>query len=114
MHTRPTPVQVRDDLPVARLVRRIRRADIGFSRLWPQTSVVTTAVSNSADGEAMMAASRSPEIMADSAVAILSRTPSDVNSQCYLDVDVLAAEGVDDLSRYGGGPNPILGIFEDR
>jgi hypothetical protein len=62
----------------------------------------------------MMAASRSPEIMADSAVAILSRAPADVNGQCYIDVDVLAEAGVHDLSRYGGGPNPIRDIFVDH
>jgi citronellol/citronellal dehydrogenase len=89
-------------------------AGIGFSCLWPQTYVATTAVANSANPEAMLAASRSPEIMADSAVAILSRAPADVNGQCYIDVDVLAEAGVDDLSRYGGGPNPIRDIFVDR
>jgi citronellol/citronellal dehydrogenase len=61
----------------------------------------------------MLAASRSPEIMADSAVAILCRSPAEVNGQCYIDVDVLAEAGVDDLSRYGGGPNPIRDIFVD-
>jgi citronellol/citronellal dehydrogenase len=89
-------------------------ANIGFSCLWPQTYIATTAVANSADAESMMAASRSPEIMADSAAAILSRAPSDVNGQCLVDVDVLAAAGVNDLARYGGGPNPILDIFVDR
>ena len=79
-------------------------AGIGFSCLWPETYVATTAVANSANPEAMMAASRSPDIMADSAVAILSQAPSDVNGKCYIDVDVLAEAGVDDLSRYGGGP----------
>jgi citronellol/citronellal dehydrogenase len=54
------------------------------------------------------------EIMADSAVAILSQAPPDVNGKCYLDVGVLAEAGVDDLSRYGGGPNPIRDIFVDR
>jgi citronellol/citronellal dehydrogenase len=89
-------------------------AGIGFSCLWPQTYVATTAVANSANPEAMLAASRSPEIMADSAVAILSRASADVNGQCYIDVDVLAEAGVEDLSSYGGGPNPIRDIFVDR
>jgi citronellol/citronellal dehydrogenase len=89
-------------------------AGIGFSCLWPQTYVATTAVSNSAGAEKMMARSRSPEIMADSAVAILRRKPSEINGRCYIDVDVLAEDGVDDLSHYGGGPDPILDIFVDR
>jgi NAD(P)-dependent dehydrogenase (short-subunit alcohol dehydrogenase family) len=88
-------------------------ADIGFSCLWPQTYIATTAVANSADAESALASSRSPEIMADAAVAILSRQPSEANGQCYIDVDALAQSGVTDLSRYGGGPNPILDIFVD-
>jgi hypothetical protein len=86
---------------------------IGFSCLWPQTYVATTAVSNSHNGEAMMAASRSPQIMADSALEILSRAPSDTTGQCLIDVDMLAQAGITDLSAYGGGPNPILDIFVD-
>jgi NAD(P)-dependent dehydrogenase (short-subunit alcohol dehydrogenase family) len=89
-------------------------ANIGFSCLWPQTYIATAAVANSAGAEAMLAASRSTDIMADSAVAILTRAPSEVNGQCYIDVDALAESGVTDLSRYGGGPNPILDIFVDR
>ena len=41
----------------------------------------------------MIAASRSPDIMADAAVAILSRAASDANGQCYIDVDVLDRGG---------------------
>jgi citronellol/citronellal dehydrogenase len=89
-------------------------AGIGFSCLWPETYVATTAVANSADAESAMAASRSPDIMADSAVEILIRKPADVNGKTYLDVDILAEAGVQDLSRYGGGADPIMDIFVDR
>ena len=66
-----------------------------------------------ADGE-LMSSSRSPEIMADAAVEILSRAPRDVNGQCFIDSAVLAESGVSDLSRYGGGDDPILDIFVDK
>ena len=89
-------------------------AGIGFSCLWPETYIATTAVANSADAESAMAASRSPDIMADSAVEILIRKPADVNGKTYLDVEILAEAGVDDLSRYGGGADPIMDIFVDR
>jgi hypothetical protein len=62
----------------------------------------------------MLAASRSAEIMADAAVEILSRPPADVNGKCFIDSAVLAEGGVTDLSRYGGGDNPILDIFVDK
>ncbi len=89
-------------------------AGIGFSCLWPQTYIATAAVANSADAEATLAASRSPQIMADSAVEIFCGPANDANGQCYIDVDVLAAVGVDDLSRYGGGERPIMDIFVDE
>jgi hypothetical protein len=61
----------------------------------------------------MMASSRSPEIMSDSAVEILSRPARSWTGRCCIDVDVLAEAGVNDLSKYGGGPHPIPDIFVD-
>lgn len=87
---------------------------IAFSCLWPQTYIATSAVANLADGSNMLESSRSPEIMADAAVEILSKPSSQANGQCYIDADVLTAAGVDDLSRYGGGTDPILDIFVDK
>ena len=52
--------------------------------------------------------------MADAAVEILSRPPAEVNGECFIDADVLADAGVTDLSRYGGGDDPILDIFVDK
>ncbi|KAB7758039.1 SDR family oxidoreductase [Mycolicibacterium mucogenicum] len=89
-------------------------AGIGFSCLWPETYIATSAVANSADLADMMARSRSPEIMADAAVAILTGPAREANGKCYIDTDVLAERGVIDLSRYGGGADPIVDIFVDR
>jgi NAD(P)-dependent dehydrogenase (short-subunit alcohol dehydrogenase family) len=86
---------------------------IGFSCRWPETYIATSAVTNLADGGDLVKASRSPEIMGDAAVAILSQPPADVNGKTYIDSEVLAESGVTDLSRYGGGDNPILDIFVD-
>ena len=61
-----------------------------------------------------MSSSRSPDIMADAAVQILSRPPADVNGKCFIDPAVLAEAGVTDLARYGGGDKPILDIFVDK
>jgi NAD(P)-dependent dehydrogenase (short-subunit alcohol dehydrogenase family) len=88
-------------------------AHIGFSCLWPQTYIATAAVTNLADGQDLVKRSRSPEIMADAAVEILSRPPAEVNGNCYIDADVLTAAGITDLTRYGGGDDPIIDIFVD-
>jgi NAD(P)-dependent dehydrogenase (short-subunit alcohol dehydrogenase family) len=50
----------------------------------------------------------------DAAVEILSRPPAEVTGKCFIDSAVLAETGVTDLSRYGGGDDPILDIFVDK
>jgi NAD(P)-dependent dehydrogenase (short-subunit alcohol dehydrogenase family) len=89
-------------------------AGIGFTCLWPQTYIATAAVANAPGFQEMLARSRDPQIMADAAVAILSRPAAEVNGQCFIDVDALASAGVTDLSSYGGGDDPILDIFVDK
>ncbi|MGZ5379861.1 MAG: SDR family oxidoreductase [Mycobacterium sp.] len=89
-------------------------SSIGFSCLWPETYIATAAVANAPGFQEMLARSRDPRIMADAAVAILSRPAAEVNGQCYIDVDALASAGVTDLSSYGGGNDPILDIFVDK
>ncbi|MGX7724905.1 SDR family oxidoreductase [Rhodococcus sp. 5G237] len=89
-------------------------AGVAANCLWPETYIATSAVANTPDGEALLAASRSPEIMADAAVEILSRPAKETTGQCFVDADVLAEAGVTDLSRYGGGDNPRWDFFLDK
>lgn len=89
-------------------------AGVAANCLWPETYIATSAVANTPDGEALLAASRSPEIMADAAVEILSRPAKTTTGQCFVDADVLADAGVTDLSRYGGGDNPRWDFFLDK
>lgn len=89
-------------------------AGIGFSCLWPQTYIATSAVTNLSAGDELVQRSRSTDIMADSAVAILTKPATEVNGQCYIDADVMTAAGVADLSRYGGGDDPMWDIFVDK
>jgi citronellol/citronellal dehydrogenase len=89
-------------------------AGIAFNCLWPETYIATSAVANGAEGEKQLAASRSPQIMADAAVRILSGSGAGASGHCHIDSDVLTAAGVTDLSGYGGGDNPIRDIFVDE
>ncbi|WP_137872135.1 NAD(P)-dependent oxidoreductase [Rhodococcus sp. Q] len=88
-------------------------AGIAANCLWPQTFIATSAVANMVDGENLLSSSRSPEIMADAAVDVLSRPARTTTGQCFIDADVLTESGVTDLSRYGGGDNPQLDLFLD-
>jgi citronellol/citronellal dehydrogenase len=89
-------------------------AGIGFSCLWPQTYIATSAVTNLAAGGDLVQRSRSTDIMADAAAEILTRPAAEANGQTYIDSEVLIAAGVTDLSRYGGGDDPMLDIFVDK
>jgi len=88
-------------------------AGIAVNCLWPQTYIATAAVANMADGDSLVSSARSPEIMADAAVEIMSRPAQMTTGHCYIDADVLTESGVTDLSRYGGGTDPIPDIFLD-
>jgi citronellol/citronellal dehydrogenase len=87
---------------------------IGFSCLWPETYIATSAVANLAEGDKLAARSRDPQIMGDAAVEIFSRPTAAVNGQCFIDSQVLTEAGETDLSHYGGGDDPILDIFVDK
>jgi citronellol/citronellal dehydrogenase len=88
-------------------------AGVAVNCLWPQTYINTAAVANMAEGDDLASSSRSPEIMADAAVEILSRPAAEASGNCYIDADVLTGSGLGDLSRYGGGEHPTLDLFLD-
>jgi citronellol/citronellal dehydrogenase len=76
---------------------------IAANSLWPRTLIATAAVRNLLGGEAALQRSRKPEIYADAAHAILRRPSRSCTGNLYLVEDVLAEEGVTDLSAYGYG-----------
>ncbi|MBC3189941.1 NAD(P)-dependent oxidoreductase [Pseudonocardia sp. C8] len=81
--------------------------------LWPETYIATDAVKNILGGDAAMERSRSPEIVADAAVAILERPARECTGNTFLDVDVLRDAGTTDLSPYGGNGDLAYDIFVD-
>ncbi|WP_422745891.1 SDR family oxidoreductase [Mycobacterium sp. WMMD1722] len=91
-----------------------RDAGIACNCLWPETYIATSAVANMADGQQALESARSPEIMADAAVEVLSRPAREATGRCYIDSAVLTEAGVTDLARYGGGDRPTLDIFVDE
>jgi NAD(P)-dependent dehydrogenase (short-subunit alcohol dehydrogenase family) len=85
---------------------------IAANCLWPQTTIATAAVINLLGGEEAASRARSPQIMADAAVAVLG-LPPERTGETFIDVDVLAEAGITDLSPYGGGDDPELDFFVD-
>jgi len=83
-------------------------AGIAFNSLWPRTIIATAAVQNILGGEAAMARSRRPEIVADAAYAILARPARETTGNFFIDDEVLAEEGITDLSDYAYVPDADL------
>ncbi len=81
---------------------------IAANALWPRTTIATAAVMNLLGGQMLINMSRTPEIIADAAYAILKRPSSTCTGNLYLDEHVLAEEGVTDLSGYSVVPGATL------
>jgi citronellol/citronellal dehydrogenase len=79
---------------------------VAVNALWPRTTIATAAV-NMLGGQAMMDNSRTPEIMGDAAIAILSQ-PVTATGRFYVDEEVLRATGVTDFSKYAVKPGAPL------
>ncbi|MER5181575.1 NAD(P)-dependent oxidoreductase [Streptomyces sp. NPDC002896] len=88
-------------------------AGIAANCLWPQTRIATAVVVNLLGGQGAAARSRSPQIMADAAIEVLSTAPSARSGRTLIDAEVLAESGVTDLSRYGGGDHPTIDLYVD-
>jgi citronellol/citronellal dehydrogenase len=75
---------------------------VAANSLWPRTTIATAAVRNLLGGEQAMRRSRDPRIVADAAHAILTRPSREFTGRFFIDDEVLAEEGITDLSIYGG------------
>jgi citronellol/citronellal dehydrogenase len=86
---------------------------VAVNSLWPRTTIATAAV-NLVGGEELMRASRTPDIMADAAHAILTRDVTYTGHFC-LDEDVLREAGVTDFTPYRVDPavEPTPDFFVD-
>jgi len=76
--------------------------------LWPKTAIATAAVQNLLGGDTAVARCRKPEIMADAAHAMLTRSSREYSGHFAIDEDVLRAAGVKDLDKYANAPGTEL------
>ena len=88
------------------IAEEFRDRGVASNALWPRTIIATAAVQNLLGGDEAMAKSRRPEIMADAAHAVLTRPSREATGNFYIDDEVLAEEGITDLSAYGYGDSP--------
>ncbi len=90
------------------LAEELRPFHIAANTLWPKTTIATAAVQNLLGGEMLMNMSRKPDILADAAYYILQRASSSCTGNFFIDEEVLAAEGITDLSSYAVVPGAQL------
>jgi citronellol/citronellal dehydrogenase len=93
-----------------------RSDGVASNALWPRTLIATAAVQNLLGGDAAMARARRPELYADAAYAILTRPSRECTGNTYLCEDVLAEDGITDLSAYAyvEGADLQVDLFVDH
>jgi citronellol/citronellal dehydrogenase len=89
------------------MAEELRDRGIAVNALWPRT-VIATAALNLLGGEETAKRGRTPEIVADAALAILKRDARSCTGNFFIDEDVLRAEGVRDFGRYAVKPGEEL------
>lgn len=92
------------------MAEEFRRFGISVNALWPKTLIATAAIEFEVGGKAMMEQGRKPDIMADAAVNILSRSDQSLTGQALIDEEVLRQAGVTDFDhyRYAQTDKPLL------
>jgi citronellol/citronellal dehydrogenase len=85
-----------------------RGRGVAVNALWPRTTIATAAIRNIVGGEAMLRASRTPDILADAAYAVFLKPARDFTGNFLIDDTFLASEGVTDFERYCVDPSVPL------
>jgi citronellol/citronellal dehydrogenase len=101
-------------LCVLGMAEELKGQRIAVNALWPRTVIATAAVQNLLGGDASIRGSRKPDIVADAAHAILTRSSAQFTGQFCIDETVLRESGVTDLSPYAMTPGmPDSELFPD-
>ncbi len=90
------------------LAGELKKYNIAANTLWPKTTIATAAVRNLLGGETLIKMSRTPEIIADAAFYILSKSSTECTGNCFIDEEVLANEDITDLDKYAIEPGGKL------
>jgi len=92
------------------LAGELRGRGIGVNALWPRTPIATAAVKNLLGGDALMRASRKPEIVADAAHLAFRQDARSFTGRFLIDDTFLAEHGVTDFDSYRVDPTQALAV----
>jgi citronellol/citronellal dehydrogenase len=90
------------------LAEELKKYKIAVNALWPKTTIATAAVQNLLGGDFLIQKSRTPDIVADAAYYILTKASATCSGNFFIDEEVLAKEGIADLSNYAINPQQTL------
>ncbi len=90
------------------LAAEFKEVKIASNALWPLTTIATAAVQNLLGGDALINMSRTPEIVADAALAILSKDATTCTGNAFIDENILKEEGVTNFEKYAVVPGGKL------
>jgi citronellol/citronellal dehydrogenase len=109
-HTAYTMAKFGMSLVVLGLAGELRAKGIAVNALWPRTTIATAAVNNLLGGEALMRASRKPEILADAAHRVFCKDARSFSGNFLIDDTFLAENGVTDFDSYRVDPTQPLAV----
>jgi citronellol/citronellal dehydrogenase len=95
-------------LCVLGMAEEFKADGVAVNALWPRTVIATAAVRNLLGGEAVVRASRTPDVVADAAHWILTQDPRTQTGRFFIDEDVLRAAGITDFIPYAVDPSADL------
>jgi citronellol/citronellal dehydrogenase len=90
------------------LAEELKKYTIASNALWPKTTIATAAVQNLLGGDTLIKMSRHPEIIADAVYYIVSKPSAECTGNSFIDEEVLAMEGITDLTQYAVTPGGKL------
>jgi citronellol/citronellal dehydrogenase len=88
--------------------KEFKKYNVASNALWPRTTIATAAVKNLLGGDALIKMSRTPDIIADAAYAILSKPSAECTGNTFIDEELLGKEGVTDFDKYSVTPGGKL------
>jgi citronellol/citronellal dehydrogenase len=97
-------------LVVLGLAGELRRKGIAVNALWPRTTIATSAVKNLLGGDALMHASRKPEIVADAAYLVFTSPARELTGRFLIDDTFLWEAGVREFDHYRVDPTKALAV----
>ena len=107
-HTAYSMAKYGMSLVVLGLAGELRAKGIGVNALWPRTTIATAAIRNLLGGDAIMRASRTPEILADAARLVFVKDAKTFTGNFLIDDSFLFENGERDFDRYRVDPTVDL------